>query len=724
MVRCVNAAGIVDCVGVDAHPAAGGFHASALGAGEVAALHYDAGAHVFAVDADRVVGLVADVEVRFFRGLEVGADPAEVQKVDGGAQDCADQVIRRGGARFDSEGLGCLFTHRDGFGAAGEHAAACGDELLRVVLPGRAGKVVQALALLERCGRIRVGVDEDVAVVKRCDQAGVGCAQHAVAEHVAAHVAHADDGEVVFVRVDPKLTEVALRGLPGTSGGDAHFLVVVAVRPTGGEGVTQPEAAGGRDCVGHVGEARRALVCGDHEVGVFAVVYDGALRADGRAVGIEVVGDVQQRADELFIGSLAQLGASFGVPDRQALRIEAALRTRGHDEGVLDHLGLRQAEGFRAEVIAAIRPAQAAAGDRTETQVHALNPRRVDPGFDLRARQRQEAQLFWQQFERERRRQGAVARVVEVGAHNSLDEGQHGAHDAVLIEGRQAAQAFLDSAFEFTDRGFAVTGEVRVELSGEQINQAAGKVCVGREHTRDVAVGVGHRGLAQVADDCAQNLDFAPVQSRQQQAVEVAVFAFFHPPGQIGVFQPAEVSLRDGCGELDAEVVQVALCAIAERQAERTFVDDVAAHGGQQRQHGRQRRGLALVEQHAHTGEFCVVRQGVRIDAGLAQIFGVRFEAHECASQTFALFKARNVGQCVVRRVGLFVGAGEGVAPLGHAGLIAVGYAGARGCEEFLHVFAPGAHGSADPVGHFCGVDRGKRFAAGHPGGEVQTGER
>ena len=77
-----------------------------------------------------------------------------------------------------------------------------------------------------------------------------------------------------------------------------------------------------------------------------------------------------------------------------------------------------------------------------------------------------------------------------------------------------------------------------------------------------------------------------------------------------------------------------------------------------------------------------------------------------------------------MRRVGLFVGAGEGVAPLGHADLIAVGYTSARRCEEFLHVFAPGPHGGPNPVGHFCGVDRGKRFAAGHPGGEVQAGER
>jgi hypothetical protein len=45
--------------------------------------------------------------------------------------------------------------------------------------------------------------------------------------------------------------------------------------------------------------------------------------------------------------------------------------------GVLHHLRLHQAEHFRAEVLAAVRPAQAAARDRAEAQVHALDEGRV-----------------------------------------------------------------------------------------------------------------------------------------------------------------------------------------------------------------------------------------------------------------------------------------------------------------------------------------------------------
>ena len=63
--------------------------------------------------------------------------------------------------------------------------------------------------------------------------------------------------------------------------GDPHRLVVVAVGAAAGEGVAEPEVALERDGVGDVGEGRRALVGGDHEIGIVAVVDDDASR-DGR----------------------------------------------------------------------------------------------------------------------------------------------------------------------------------------------------------------------------------------------------------------------------------------------------------------------------------------------------------------------------------------------------------------------------------------------------------
>lgn len=102
--------------------------------------------------------------------------------------------------------------------------------------------------------------------------------QHSVAEHVTAHVADADDSEVLGLGVDAHLPEVPFDTLPRALGGDAHGLVVVAHRTAGGEGVAQPEAVGLGDVVGDVGEGRGALVGGHHQIGVVAVAAHHPLR--------------------------------------------------------------------------------------------------------------------------------------------------------------------------------------------------------------------------------------------------------------------------------------------------------------------------------------------------------------------------------------------------------------------------------------------------------------
>ena len=217
--------------------------------------------------------------------------------------------------------------------------------------------------------------------------------QHAVAEHVARHVADADHGEVVGVDVDAQGLEVELDRLPGAAGGDAHLLVVVALRAAGGEGVAQPEAAAGGDLVGGVGEGRRALVGGDHQVRVVAVVPDHPAAADHGA-GLEVVGDVQHGADEHPVAGqhLALVGLAVGRVG-QPLADEAALGAGRHDDRVLDLLGLGQAEDLGAEVLAPVRPAQAAPGDVGEPQVDALEPGRVDEQLELGPRRGQVGHL-------------------------------------------------------------------------------------------------------------------------------------------------------------------------------------------------------------------------------------------------------------------------------------------------------------------------------------------
>ena len=199
-------------------------------------------------------------------------------------------------------------VERDRLERAREDTATLGDQALVVVLPARAGQVEEPPALGVRRRGVGCRVEEDVAVVERRDQPGGLGAQQPVAEHVAAHVADADRGELLGLAVDPALAEVPLHRDPRAAGGDAHRLVVVADRAAAGERVAEPEAVVERHAVGDVGERRRALVGGDHQVGVVAVVAD---HASGGTVSpsTQVVGDVEQPGDERLVA-----GDALGQP--------------------------------------------------------------------------------------------------------------------------------------------------------------------------------------------------------------------------------------------------------------------------------------------------------------------------------------------------------------------------------------------------------------------------
>ena len=81
---------------------------AALGEAEVAALADDLAAQLVAVDADRVVGLVAGVGVRLGGGLHVRADAAVPEQVDGRPQDRLDQLVGRQLLLLDAERLADL----------------------------------------------------------------------------------------------------------------------------------------------------------------------------------------------------------------------------------------------------------------------------------------------------------------------------------------------------------------------------------------------------------------------------------------------------------------------------------------------------------------------------------------------------------------------------------------------------------------------------------------
>ena len=188
------------------------------------------------------------------------------------------------------------------------------------------------------------------------------------------------------VDVDAQGLEVEPDRLPGAARGDAHLLVVVALRAAGGERVARARTRG---------SVAISLAVSEN----VAVPLSAATTRYGsspscrttRAGGttwprLEVVGHVQHGADEHPVAGqhLALVGLAVGRVG-QLLADEAALGAGRHDDRVLHLLRLGQAEDLGAEVLRPVRPAQPAAGDVGEPQVHALEPGRVDEQLELRA---------------------------------------------------------------------------------------------------------------------------------------------------------------------------------------------------------------------------------------------------------------------------------------------------------------------------------------------------
>src|SRR6185312_13694566 len=105
---------------------------------------------------------------------------------------------------------------------------------------------------------------------------------------------------------------MALDRLPGAARRDPHLLVVVALAATGSEGIAEPMVLFDRDRVGDVGEGGGALVGGNDEVGVVAVMAHGGFgRHDD--VAVEIVGEFEQRTNEDAIGFGAFREPGFAI---------------------------------------------------------------------------------------------------------------------------------------------------------------------------------------------------------------------------------------------------------------------------------------------------------------------------------------------------------------------------------------------------------------------------
>ena len=134
-------------------------------------------------------------------------------------------------------------------------------------------------------------------MVKRADQLNMSRQQHAVAEHVASHVANPHHGEVCTLDVDTQFSEVSLHRLPTPARRDAHLLMVVASGTTRGEGIAEPEPVVLRHAIGDIRKRGSTLVSRDHQVGVIFVVPHHIF---GRnyCTALQVVGNVEHAGDE------------------------------------------------------------------------------------------------------------------------------------------------------------------------------------------------------------------------------------------------------------------------------------------------------------------------------------------------------------------------------------------------------------------------------------------
>ena len=566
----VHAGGVVDEVGIEQHAVARGLDAAELGHAQVAALADHAATQVAAIDADRVVGAIADIGVLLGAALDVGADAAVPQQVDRRPEHRRQQCIwrHRGRALGQAQCLARLRRDFDRFERARVHAAAPGDQLGVIVRPARTRHLEQARALLPGTRRIGIRVDEHVAMVERRHQADVPGQQHAVAEHVAGHVADAHAAEVLRLRVVPQRAEVALDRLPGAARGDAHALVVVADRAPRCERIVQPEAVVARDAVGGIGEGGRALVGGDDQVGVVLVVAHHVARRHDLAFD-DVVGDVEHAADEQPVAGHALGEQRIAVAaHRRALDDEAALGADRHDHRVLHHLRLDQAQHLGAEILAPVGPAQAAARDRAEAQVRAFDARAVHEDLAVGPGLGQLRHVGRIELEGDGFLPAAVAGALEVaGAQGGVDHAHEAAQDAVLVEAGHVVQQRPERAARGFGAGVAVEGacidhrlqygadrvvaaDQRTQLRGEAFGTRSGIRTAGAgiearleqldQHPRDqriaderlldIALRERHAHLQQVLGVAAQQRDLAPGQRcAEHQAVEAIVFRIAAP---------------------------------------------------------------------------------------------------------------------------------------------------------------------------------------------------
>src|SRR5947209_2546195 len=120
--------------------------------------------------------------------------------------------------RLYVEGALHLGADRDRFSAALENSASRRNQRAVIIGPARARQPEQTQP--RGNAPLGVGVDKDMPMIESAQQSEVSRHQHAVAEHVARHIADSDHGDLAVLDIAPELAEMALDELPGAAGGN------------------------------------------------------------------------------------------------------------------------------------------------------------------------------------------------------------------------------------------------------------------------------------------------------------------------------------------------------------------------------------------------------------------------------------------------------------------------------------------------------------------------
>ena len=265
---------------------------------------------------------------------------------------------------------------------------------------------------------------------------------------------------------------------------------------------------------------------------------------------------------------------SSSRPPRGALQHEPALAADGHDHGVLDHLRLHQAQHLGAVVLAALRPPDAAAGDRPSAEVHALHLGVAHEDLEQRGGLRHRGHVGRAQLQAQ---PPTAIGPERVGAHGRQHELEEAAQDAVLVEARDGIDPRADRLAQLVHLTLRSRGlgpaEARVEQLEDQrgglrmVDQDLALVGLGELAPHPLAIAaVGAQDLTSCHDTAARvTSPFRRSESASPRRIAITACSIAEPRRS-----------RSSCPrpEQHAEVVQVRTVVRPALEARRHLLDD------------------------------------------------------------------------------------------------------------------------------------------------------